>query len=312
MLSLPRGSSALPHGPSTGARDAPRANGRPLVGRHIALTWSVEQGQILTSALEAAGARITPLFAGAVAPVADTSALDAALLRLDHYDRVVLTGLAGVEAFAQRLAALDIGPEACRRVYIAMLFPVTARAREFAALPPQLVPAAVLADDIEAGLRDIAGKRVLLLSAERAPDALTASLRWRGAEVDEVNVYRMIAHPVDAQALEHILVRSRVDVVMCTSGDMAEGLLEGLLRMGRDPAEALRTIPLVALDAATAAILRRAGLEPAVAAATTATGDGAALPLEALVNVIVSATSAAVPANTDGRMKINDEGVFFG
>lgn len=297
MFSLSPGDSVLPQVPYSGVRGAPLAVGRPLEGRHIALTWSVEQGQILTSALEAAGARITPLFAGAVAPVADTSALDAALLRLDHYDWVVLTGLAGVEAFAQRLVALGMGPEACRHVYIAMLFPVTARAREFAALPPQLVPAAVLADDIEAGLRDIVGKRVLLLGAEQTPDALAASLRWRGAEVDEASIYRMVAHPVDAQALEQILVRSRVDAVICTSGEMAEGLLEGLLRMGQDPAEALRAVPLVALDAGAAAILRWAGLVPAVAAATTASGDGAALSLESLVKVVVSATSAAVTAS---------------
>lgn len=311
MFTLHRGSEALSLLPATGARDGPRTNDAPLAGRHIALTWSVEQGQMLTSALEAAGARVTPLFASAAAPVADTSTLDTALLRLSRYDWVVLTSLAGVDAFAQRLVALGIGPDACRRVYIAMLFPLTARARELAALPPQLVPTTVLADDIEMGLRDIVGKRILLLRAEseRIHDLLADSLRQRGAEVDDVRAYRMLAHPVDAQSLEDILVRARVDAVICTSGEMAEGLLEGLARTGQDPVEALRTIPLITLDIAATATLRRAGLAPIPVCAEAPTEDTAMLRLRALVAAIASVAAVAASESAASHIETCREGV---
>lgn len=318
MFSTHCESASLPRLPASGARDAPQTNDAPLAGRHIALTWSAEQGQMLTSSLEAAGARVTPIFASAPAPVADTAALDAALLRLSRYDWVVLTSLAGVDAFAQRLAALGIGPEACRHVYIAMLFPLTARARDFAALPPPLVPAAVLADDIEMGLRDIAGKRILLLSAEGMRGTLAVSLRRRGAEVDDVCAYRMLAHPVDAQSLDRILLRQRVDAMICTSGEMAEGLLEGLAQTGPDPAEALRSIPLMTLEAGATATLRRAGLAPITAVSEAPGQDTEPLPMEALVSAVASATSA-VPSTSNGtaiyterHTELCNEGVCIG
>lgn len=288
MPLMTAGSSVFPPVKASDARAARHTStaSRPLAGRHIALTWSVEQGEILTSALEAAGARVMPLFAGVAEPIHDTSALDAALLRLSRYDRIVLTSLAGVDALAQRLAALGLGPDACRHVYIAMLFPVSARARELAVLPPQLVPPAVLANDIEIGLRDIIGKRLLLLCAEHMHHTVAAALRLRGAEVDEVSAYRMSAHPVDAHSLERTLVPRRVDAIICTSCAMAEGLLSGLSQVGQELHAALRAIPLITLDKVTAAPLRRAGLIPIIAAAATAPGDTAAFPLEALVAAI--------------------------
>lgn len=291
---------------------APSMDGRsrPLAGRRIALTWSVEQGEILTCALEAVGARVMPLFASAAEPVDDTSALDAALLRLNRYDRIVLTSLAGVDAFAQRLAALGIGPDACRNAYIAMLFPVTARARELAALPPQFVPAAVLAHDIEMGLRDIAGKRLLLLCAEHMQETLATALRLRGAEVDEVSAYRIRAHPVDARPLERMLAPRRVDAIICTSGAMAEGLLVGLAQVGREPVEALRTIPLITLDTATAVPLRRAGLAPTVASVAATHGDVTAFPLEALIATVAPEPSTGADAARESHLMARNEEVF--
>ena len=292
MLSRNSGSEILPPSQVTGAPDAPSARGRALAGRHIALTWSAEQGPILTPHLEAAGARVTPLFASVAVPVGSTTALDAALLHLSRYDWVVLTSLAGIHTFAKRLAALGMGPDACRHIHIAMLFPVTARAQELAALPPQLVPEAVLAEDIVAGLRDIAGKRILLLRAEQAHGTLAASLRQRGADVDAVSAYRLIAQPVDGQSLRYVLTHRRVDAVMCTSAVMAEGVLAGLAALGQGPAEALRTIPLIALDAATAAPLLQAGLAPTVAITVAPTDHAAMPPWQQLMSAFVSATTA--------------------
>jgi uroporphyrinogen-III synthase len=272
--------------------DAPPIQDHLLAGQRIALTWSVEHGQILTSYLEAAGALVTPLFASAIASVGDTSALDAALSRLSRYDWVVLTSLAGVDALAGGLAALGLGADACRHIYTAMLLPVTARAWELAALPPHLVPSAVLADDIEMGLRDIAQKRILLLRAEQTHDTLAALLCQRGAEVDEVSAYRVVAHPVDGQSLHRACGPEGVGVVICTSAVAAAGLLAGFAALEQVPAKALRTTPIIALDEASAVPLRHAGLTPIVAVPSTAPGNNTTNSLQRLISAVLSATSA--------------------
>jgi uroporphyrinogen-III synthase len=255
------------------------------------LTWSAEHAQILTTYLEAAGALVTPLFASAIASASDTGTLDAALSHVSRYDWVVLTNLAGVDALAGRLAALGLGADACRHVYTAMLLPVTARAWEVAALPPQMVPALVLADDIEMGLRDIAQKRILLLRAEHTYDSLAAVLRQRGADVDEVSAYRVVAHPVDGQALHAAFGCDSAGAVICTSATTAEGLLAGFAALGQPPAKVLRTTPIIALDEAGAVPLRHAGLAPIVAAPSSTLEDDSTISLQLLLSVIVSATN---------------------
>ena len=299
MLSLHSGGDILPQlqdGDESKAPAVRRQSGdRPLAGRHVALTWSVEEGPILTAQLETAGARVTPLFAGTVALASDTTALDAALTRLSRYDWIVLTRLAGVDVFARRLVALGVGPEDFRHVYIALLFPITARARALAALPPQMIPATVLADDIAAGLRDVAGKRILLLRVTQLHDTLAGALRRRGAEVDDVEAFRILACPVDAQSLDSVLVRSPIDAIVCTGAAMAEGLLMGLAAMGLEPARVLYATPLIALDRDTAARLRQAGLHATVAGAAVvadvamsaeAVGTGSEQPLVAALAVM--------------------------
>lgn len=262
---------------------------KPLAGRHVALTWSSEEGPIIAAHLEAAGARVTPLFAGAIEPVRDTTALDAALRQASRYDWIVLTSLSGVDVLAQRLVALGTGPDISRHIYIAMLFPATALARQLAATPLHLVPATALADDIEASLRELAGKKLLLLRAEHLHGTLAESLRWRGAEVDEISAYRMVAHAVDTPSLRQVLAPAGTDAIICTSAVMAEGLLAGLAALDRRPSEALRSVPLICLDPAAAAALRRAGLAPAVVVSSPPAREGATPSLRALVGTLVSA-----------------------
>ena len=301
MFSLHLRDDTLPQLADTGERTALdadlRSRERPLAGRYVALTWSPEEGPVITAHLEAAGAHVTPLFAGAIEPVRDTTALDAALRQVSRYDWVVLTSLSGVDALAQRLAALGMGPDVSRHVYIAMLFPMTALARQLATVPLHLVPAAAIADDIEAGLRELAGKRLLLLRAEHLHGTLAELLRLRGAEVDEVSAYRMVAHAVDTPSLERALAPAQTDAIaiICTSAVMADGLLAGLAALGRAPSEALRSIPLITLDSAAAATLRHAGLAPAVAISSPSASYAAVPSLRALVETLVAASSREAP-----------------
>jgi uroporphyrinogen-III synthase len=212
------------------------------------LTWPVEQGWKLISQLEAAGARVTPLLAGAVIPVRDTAALDSSLRNARRYDAIALTSLVGVNMLARRLAALGLGRDAWRHLIVAPVGSV---------------------GEIGAGCGGIDGKRLLLLRAERPDgalqDPLAEALRRGGALVDEVTAYRLVAHPVSVSALQSALAHDPIDVIVCTDAVMVDGLLMGVRALGLHPSRALRDTPLIALDTGAEARLRSAGLVATIA-----------------------------------------------
>ena len=246
--------------------DASESAERPLAGRRIAITRPREQADALARRLEALGARVLLLPAIRIAPIEDTSPLDAAIARLGAYDWLVFTSVNGVRAFGGRLAATgrrwdDRGP-----AQVAAIGPATARALERAGVPVTLTPDEYVAEGILEGLGMVAGQRLLLARADIARRALAEGLRLRGAEVDEVAAYRTIPLPVAPELIAQAFSDQRVDAITFTSSSTALGLLQGLAAVGREPAEALRGVALAAIGPITAATLREHDLEPAIVA----------------------------------------------
>jgi uroporphyrinogen-III synthase len=269
----------------------PQSRDRPLTGRRIAVTWSVDLGQRLSSQLEAARARVTPLFASAIVPVRDTTTLDTALRNARRYDGIVLTSLAAVESVARRLAALALGRDACRHISIALLGPANVRA-----------------DETMARLGGLAGKRLLLPRAERTRaterDSLAEALRRRGAEVEEVDAYRAIAHPVDASSLRAMLARNRIDAIVCTDSAMVDGPLMRLLATGLEPAQPLRETLLIALDEGAGARRRAAGLAAVrVAQAPDIMSSPLGSLLVSALTPITSTGAVVTPVHTSMRLQ---------
>lgn len=281
-------------GPPDTDRDARAAPGAPqhgaLTGRHIALTWSVGQDAPLAVALEAAGARVSVLFACATQPVEGVAALDAALADLADYDWIVLTSVAAVDVLAQRLAALGRGWHAHGRIHIAQLFPLSARALDVSPLPPDLAPEAAVADDVRAELANVGGKRVLLLRAEHMRTDLAAELRRRGADVRDIAAYRVVPRAVEADVLGRLLGRDAPDALICTGAVTAQGLIAGIAAVGQQPGEALRGVRTIALGDDAGAALRHRGLVPSAVIA----GDTTASVLRALAAQLARPTSTAV------------------
>src|SRR5437879_6043202 len=155
-----------------------------LAERHIAITRPPEQAQQLADLLEAAGARVTVLSSIDIAPLEETSGLDAAVERLAQgeraYDWVVFTSVNGVRALDQRLAALGRGWSVLRRPAVAAIGPATAQALEAHGITPALVPDEYVAEGILRGIGDVAGKCLLLLRADIARKPLAEELRRGG------------------------------------------------------------------------------------------------------------------------------------
>ena len=258
--------------------NANTAQGRPLAGRHIAITRPREQAAALAERLEALGARVSLLSAIRIAPVDDPTPLDDAIAQLSSYDWLVFTSVNGVRAFAERLEATGHTWADRGLARVAAIGPATAKALEDVGVAVDLTPDEYIAEGILEGLGLVAGQRLLLARADIARRSLAEGLRLRGAEVDEVAAYRTIAEPVAPDLLKRILEDDRVDAITFTSSSTVRGLLQGLAATGRDPRAALDGVALAAIGPITAATLREHELTPAfVAEEYTIAGLTAAL-----------------------------------
>lgn len=239
---------------------------RALAGRHIAITRPEDAAREFAELLTAAGARVTCLPAIAIAPLEDTSRVDAALADLASYDWIVLTSANGVRAIAERLAATGQTWAERQRARIAVIGPATARALAEQGISADAMPDEYVAEAIVETLGNVAGQRILLLRADIARRALAEELRLRGAEVDEVAAYRTVVRPVSEETLRVAFDDGQVDAITFTSSSTVHGLVRGLAAAGRDPATALHGVALVAIGPITAKTLHEYGLEPAAVA----------------------------------------------
>lgn len=239
---------------------------QPLAGKRIAITRPPEQAAALATRLEALGARTVPLATIAIAPIEDSTPLDAAIAGLSGYDWLVFTSVNGVAAFAERLAATGRSWDTRGLARVAAIGPATAQALEERGVHVDLTPDEYVAEAILDRLGNVAGQRLLLARADIARRALADGLRLRGADVDEIAAYRTVIQPAAPETIQRVLVDEPVDAITFTSSSTARGLLEGLAALGRDPAEALRGVALAAIGPITAATLREAGLEPTLIA----------------------------------------------
>jgi uroporphyrinogen-III synthase len=248
---------------------------QPLQGRRIIVTRPEAQAGGLAARLRELGAEPVACPAIAITPPADFAALDAAIDRLDTYDRLIVTSANGVRALLGRMAELsrDIAP--LQRLSIGAIGPATARALEEYGLRAGFVPTAYVAESILDEIGDVAGQRILLPRADIAREALAVGLRAKGALVDEVAAYRTV--PGDgARELAAQLQRRQIDAITFTSSSTVRYLLDGLEAAGleRGAARALLGRSAIAcIGPITAATARAEGLRVDVEAREY-TGDG--------------------------------------
>jgi uroporphyrinogen III methyltransferase/synthase len=163
----------------------------------VLVTRPATQAGGVCAALEAAGLEAVCLPLTRIVPLADSRPLDSALANLGDYDWIVFTSANAVRGFVRRAGAL--------RIDLAGLTGGKGRSRPQICAGPATA-AAMAADGLVVGLlvspftaeqaRDALlphvgqGSRVLLPRAEAGRDLLGPALRERGAQVDEVVLYR--------------------------------------------------------------------------------------------------------------------------
>jgi uroporphyrinogen-III synthase len=248
---------------------------QPLAGKRIVLTRPAGQSRALIDQLRALGAEEIVCPAIAIAPLADYTALDAAIRHLDSYNWAIVTSANGVHALVERMRALGADPAQLGRLRLGAIGPATAQALAKHGLRAEFMPSAYVAESILDEIGDVAGQRILLPRADIARELLAIGLRERGAQVDEIATYRTV--PGDGAAtLAEQLRAVAVDAITFTSSSTVRYTLDGLQQLGMTPEEAVMLVhqaAIVCIGPITAETARAAGLRVDTMAQEF-TGDG--------------------------------------
>lgn len=194
------------------------------------------------------------------------------LARLRAGDWLVVTSANGAAAV---VAALGRGSSLPVGVRVAAVGPATGRVVTDAGLSVDYTPAEYLTLAIADGLADVDGRRVLLARSDAATPGLRHGLVRRGADVEEVVVYRTVEGPPESGRPLRAALEGSLDAIAFTSGSTVRGLIALLTG---DLLDRARSIPAYCIGPVTAEVAEGAGFAvAAVAADHTADGLVAAI-----------------------------------
>jgi uroporphyrinogen III methyltransferase/synthase len=236
---------------------------KPLFGKRILVTRSREQASALSQRLRELGAEPLEYPTIEIAPPKDIAPLDEAIARLPTYDWLIFTSANGVSAFADRMREKGLNIQALGRQRIAAIGPATAQALAGYGLHVDYLPEVYTSAEIAAGIGDVAGQRILLPRAERAPKQLAQALRGRGAVVDEVATYRTLAVGAPDE-LKALLADGQIDIVTFTSSSTVRNLVASL--QGPTPEDILSRCLVACIGPVTARTAARLGIRVDVVA----------------------------------------------
>lgn len=207
--------------------------GLPLSGMRIVVTRPAHQMDAFRTSIEGLGATVIPFPTIKITPVEDFTILDHALAHLDQFDWLLFTSVNGV-----RIALMRLGEKAsaCLRAgapRLAAIGPATADALQPLGPPSVFVPPEYVGESLADALPDVEGRRILLLRTCTARPTLPERLSARGADVEEVSIYRTIrANPSPEQLQE---LRAGVTAVTFTSPSTVQNWVSILGEHGLAP-----------------------------------------------------------------------------
>lgn len=196
-----------------------------LQGVGVLVTRPEHQAMTLCGLLERQGARTLRLPAVEIEPVGDPRETAARLGDLGHFEVIIFTSANAVRFGASLL-------DQRRDLTLAALGPATARALQeaghrVALQPKQTVDSEGLLKDSR--LREVAGRRVLIVKGMGGRPLLAQELTRRGALVTIVDVYQRLPAAPGREALADLQRRfdaGEVQVITATSLEIAVTLLD--------------------------------------------------------------------------------------
>ena len=269
---------------------------RPLFGKRIVVTRSMEQAGELIEMLEERGAEAIPAASIRIAPPADTDALQRACAEAGTYDWIVFTSGNAVDYFMDCLLAISDVRE-LKGVRICTIGPSTASRLARYGIRVDLTPAEFRAEAVVDALKttgQLHGRRFLLPRADIARDLLAEELRGAGAHVDDVAAYRTIPAGLDRDGgpdIYRMLLDRQIDAVTFTSASTVKNFVAML---GHEQAvDLLSSTVVAAIGPVTAEAAQQLDIRATVMPQRYTIPD--------LVDALVEHFSAAVPAEEPTR-----------
>ncbi len=250
---------------------------KPLSGRRILITRAQHQAGSLYTALQSLGADVLAAPMIEIVPPDSYAPLDDALRNLARYDWLLLTSANGAAALRCRMEALGLSVSDYPSLQVCAIGPATAHTLQRQGWTLKATPKVYVAEAVVGALQDalhdpmpdcITGKRVLLVRAKVARDAIPAELTRLGAQVHVVEAYQTVMPPDAASQMKNIFANATKfpDAVTFTSSSTVKHFFLLLHSAGWN---ALPQGMLVAsIGPITSQTLREHGIEPEIEAQT--------------------------------------------
>jgi uroporphyrinogen III methyltransferase/synthase len=238
---------------------------RPLFGQTIVVTRTRHQASELSQKLESLGAQVIEAPTIELAPPADISQVDSALLSAGEYDWIIFTSANGVKFTRDRLFEIGKDIRVFGNAKIAAIGTATADAiRRELCLNVDLCPKQFVAEALADALiqtAQVTGKRFLLLRADIARPLLRDRLAEAGAVVQDIAIYESVPAKSLPMGLVESLQGGQVQWVTFTSSSTAKNFTALL---GSDYRRILKEIGIASIGPITSQTLVGLGLKPTI------------------------------------------------
>jgi uroporphyrinogen III methyltransferase / synthase len=230
---------------------------RPLFGKRVVVTRATQQAPALSDQLRELGADVIEMPATQIARL-DLAPLRAAIDGIGDYQWMIFTSQNAVAIFWEQLLGRGRDARALAGLRIAAVGPATAGALLERGIAVDVVPQRFVAESLLEMLRarsDVAGSKVLYVTAEGAREILPAGLREIGANVSVIEAYRSIPDGEGAERLVRAIEAGTVDLATFTSASAVRGYVDAV---GEDLA---LKVPAASIGSQTSDALRESGIE---------------------------------------------------
>jgi len=236
---------------------------RPLEGKRVLVTRAEAQAGEAAELLREKGAEPVIVPTIVIGPPGDPTLAERALLHMERYDWIAFTSQNGVERSLEFLVGAGQGQDAGRlgSAKVAAVGPATAAALTRQGISVDLIARESQGDGLaKEMLRVFQGpRRVLLLRAEVAREALPETLRAAGCTVDVVPVYATRPAPGLAATLAGLFAEGgpRLDAALFSSSSTVTHVCDAL---GKRAQALLGGVVIASIGPATSETARTRGL----------------------------------------------------
>ncbi|MGR3219964.1 MAG: uroporphyrinogen-III C-methyltransferase [Candidatus Anammoxibacter sp.] len=202
---------------------------KELFGKTIVVTRSRDQASEFSGKLEELGAEVIEFPTINIVEPDDFKPLDAEIEKLEETDWLIFTSVNGVDAFFDRILALDKDIRDLKGIRICAIGPATEQRIKDLRLrvdcrPPKYVAESIVEEFKKIG--EIEGKKFLIPRADIARSYLPDALQSLGGKVSDIVAYKtIIAEPRDFRIVDK-LKDGEINVVTFTSSSTVRNFVK--------------------------------------------------------------------------------------